>query len=183
MYNVFQIVNWLRVRNNKDLQSKNVNAEELTQMKAMKLLYYIQATNLVTYGKRLFNSDIVAWKWGPAVEEVHEKYRHQRGIIGTITRSDLNDYHLIEKDAKAKSILNDIYAVFGSSSAADLMRMTHREMPWRSTAQSQVIPDAKIKKYFESINFRQRLDNKLKKDLIDKLFYENKQAMDWLKDR
>ena len=40
MYDVFKIVNWLRVRNNADLQA-DPNAEELTQMKAMKLLYYI----------------------------------------------------------------------------------------------------------------------------------------------
>ena len=38
MYDVFKIVNWLRVRNNADLRT-DLNAEELTQMKAMKLLY------------------------------------------------------------------------------------------------------------------------------------------------
>ena len=49
MYNVFQVVNWLRVRNNADLRI-DPNAEELTQMKAMKLLYYIQAASLVFTG-------------------------------------------------------------------------------------------------------------------------------------
>lgn len=38
MYNVFEVLNWLRIRNIKDLASENVNAEPLTQMKAMKLL-------------------------------------------------------------------------------------------------------------------------------------------------
>lgn len=51
MYNVFQVENWLRVRNNADLRI-DPNAEELTQMKAMKLLYYIQAASLVFTGKR-----------------------------------------------------------------------------------------------------------------------------------
>lgn len=69
MYDVFKIVNWLRVRNNADLQA-NPNAEELTQMKAMKLLYYIQAASLVVTGHRMFKDDIVAWRYGPAVESV-----------------------------------------------------------------------------------------------------------------
>ena len=35
MYDVFKILNWLRVKNYKDMQSDNPNIEELTQMKAM----------------------------------------------------------------------------------------------------------------------------------------------------
>lgn len=45
IYNVFQVVNWLRVKNNAELNSSE-NAE-----KAMKLLYYIQAASLVITGK------------------------------------------------------------------------------------------------------------------------------------
>lgn len=70
MYDVFKIVNWLRVRNNADMRT-NPNVEELTQMKTMKLLYYIQAASLSITGHRMFNNDIVAWRYGPVVEEVH----------------------------------------------------------------------------------------------------------------
>lgn len=59
MYDVFKILNWLRVKNYKDMQD-NPNVEELTQMKAMKLLYYIQAASLSIMGHRMFNSDIVS---------------------------------------------------------------------------------------------------------------------------
>ena len=41
MYDVFKVVNWLRVKNNADMR-QDPNVEELSQMKAMKLLYYIQ---------------------------------------------------------------------------------------------------------------------------------------------
>ena len=40
-YSVFKVVNWLRVKNNAELRV-DPNAEELTQTKAMKLLYYIK---------------------------------------------------------------------------------------------------------------------------------------------
>lgn len=53
MYNVFEVLNWLRTRNIKDLISENVNAEPLTQMKAMELLYYIQGACSAKYNTRL----------------------------------------------------------------------------------------------------------------------------------
>lgn len=38
MVDVLKLVNWMRVKNNADLQTDNPNVEELIQMKAMKLL-------------------------------------------------------------------------------------------------------------------------------------------------
>lgn len=150
MYDVFKIVNWLRVRNNADMRT-NPNVEELTQMKAMKLLYYIQAASLSITGHRMFNNDIVAWRYGPVVEEVHEKYRGHRGIVGEITESDLNDYSELQNDYEASSILNSIYDVYGYSSAYDLMRQTHSEKPWQETPQSEIISDKAIKDFYSGV--------------------------------
>lgn len=150
MYDVFKVVNWLRVRNNADMRT-NPNAEELTQMKAMKLLYYIQAASLSITGHRMFNNNIVAWKYGPVVEEVHEKYRGYRGIVGEIKESDLNDYSELQNDYEASSILNSIYDVYGYSSAYDLMRQTHSEKPWQETRQSEVISDKAIKDFYSGV--------------------------------
>lgn len=150
MYDVFKIVNWLRVRNNADLQA-DPNAEELTQMKAMKLLYYIQAASLVVTGHRMFKDDIVAWKYGPAVESVHNKYIHQRVIVGYVDNQSLNDYRELQSDSQTADILNSIYDIYGHSSAYDLMRQTHSERPWKETKQSEVISDDKIKSYFKDV--------------------------------
>ena len=150
MYDVFKIVNGLRVKNNADLQA-NPNAEELTQMKAMKLLYYIQAASLVVTGHRMFKDDIVAWKYGPAVEAVHNKYIHKRGIVGYVDEQSLEDYKELQKDSQTADILNSIYDIYGHSSAYDLMRQTHTEAPWKDTVQSEVISDDKIKNYFKDV--------------------------------
>lgn len=150
MYDVFKIVNWLRVRNNADMRT-NPNVEELTQMKTMKLLYYIQAASLSITGHRMFNNDIVAWRYGPVIEEVHEKYRGHRGIVGEITENDLNDYSELQNDYEASSILNSIYDVYGYSSAYDLMRQTHSEKPWQETPQSEVISDKAIKDFYSGV--------------------------------
>ena len=150
MYDVFKVVNWLRVKNNADMRT-NPNVEELTQMKTMKLLYYIQAASLSITGHRMFNNDIVAWRYGPVVEEVHEKYRGHRGIVGEITESDLNDYSELQNDYEASSILNSIYDVYGYSSAYDLMRQTHSEKLWQETPQSEVISDKAIKDFYSGV--------------------------------
>lgn len=150
MYDVFKIVNWLRVRNNADTRS-NPNIDELSQMKAMKLLYYIQAANLSITGDRMFDNDIVAWKYGPVVKEVHDRYKGQRGIVGEITNDDLEDYNQLQNDPAVSDILNTIYAVYGYSSAYDLMRQTHQEKPWQETPQSEVISDQAIKDYYSGV--------------------------------
>lgn len=150
MYDVFKIVNWLRVKNNADMRT-NPNVEELTQMKAMKLLYYIQAASLSVTGHRMFDDDIVAWKYGPVVREVYDKYKGHRGIVGTITKSDLNDFEELEHDQEASDILNSIYDIYGYSSAHDLMKQTHSEKPWQETPQSGVISDKAIKDFYSGV--------------------------------
>lgn len=153
MYDVFKIVNWLRVKNNADMR-QNPNIEELSQMKVMKLLYYIQAASLSISGKRMFNNDIVAWKYGPVVEAVHRKYSGCRGIVNSkypITDQDLEDYKELQSDEHASNILNSIYNVYGYSSAYDLMRQTHSEKPWKETPQSEVISDKAIKDFYSGV--------------------------------
>ena len=183
MYNVFEVLNWLRIRNIKDLASENVNEEPLTQMKDMKLLYYIQGAYLAKYNTRLFDSSILAWKYGPAVAEIHHKYKGQRSIVDTYTQKDIDDYKLIEKDNNAKEVLNKIYVVLGPYSASMLMKKTHNEYPWSSTTQSCEISDSKMKDYFTSTSFFEKLDKDFKENLFEETFLENKASMDWLKDK
>lgn len=150
MYDVLKVVNWLRVRNCADLKL-DPNADELTQMKAMKLLYYIQAASLVVNNERMFDNDILAWKYGPAISEVHDAYKGKRGIVGKITDKDRADYNELENDSKTADILNSIYDQYGHSSAYDLLRQTHSEKPWQETKQSEVISDQKIKDYYKTV--------------------------------
>ncbi|MCT6889440.1 MAG: DUF4065 domain-containing protein, partial [Lactobacillus sp.] len=84
MYDVLKVVNWLRVRNYLELRFDD-NAEELTQFKAMKLLYYIQGTSLAYLKQRFFPQDIIAIADGPFIKKVYAKYRTKRVIVGTIT--------------------------------------------------------------------------------------------------
>ncbi|AYG16540.1 Panacea domain-containing protein [Latilactobacillus sakei] len=150
MYNVEKIVNWLRVKNHADLREYDY-VDELTQMKAMKLLYYIQGTSLVVLKERLFPDDIVAWKYGPVVQSVHDMYAGKREIVGDITSQDIKDYETLNSNPKVAAVLNAVYSAFGNTSAADLVKQTHNESPWKTTQQSMVITDEKLKEYFKTI--------------------------------
>lgn len=150
MYNVEKIVNWLRVKNHADLREYDY-VDELTQMKAMKLLYYIQGTSLVVLKERLFPDDIVAWKYGPVVQSVHDMYAGKREIVGDITSQDIKDYETLNSNPKVAAVLNAVYSAFGNMSAADLVKQTHNESPWQTTQQSMVITDEKLKEYFKTI--------------------------------
>lgn len=185
MYDVFKVLNWLRVKNYKDMQSGNPNAEEITQMKAMKLLYYIQGVSLSKTDHRMFDNDIVAWKYGPAVADVHRKYKHCRGIVNSnnpITDSDKADYIELQNDKPNLNILEYVYRKYGYKSAYDLMRQTHKEKPWIVTEQSHVISDNIIKNFFDTVLHSEESDS-FTRNVLNRLFNENKDVMDWLKDK
>lgn len=94
-----QLVNWMRVKNYaqlKDTDEKYINVEPLTQMKAMKILYYMQAASLVLREKPLFDEPMLAWKYGPVIKSVHDKYRGQRSIVDSIDDQARADYKMIQ---------------------------------------------------------------------------------------
>lgn len=109
--------------------------ESVTNMKLQKLLYYSFAWYLVENRNqdRLFEDDIEAWKYGPVVRSVYERFNkygadsipepYEQTTLGT--GFGLND--------KQQVIIEDVYKSYGSKNAIELMQMTHNELPWRDT--------------------------------------------------
>lgn len=149
MKNALQIVNWFKLKNKADMM-QNENAEELTQMKVMKLLYYVQGVYLVLYNKRAFDEDIYAWKYGHVVKSFHNEYSGKRSIIPeNFTEQEKSDYNQIQDDSSLVLVLEAINEAYGDMSAIELMKQIKSEMPWKETKQNNVIKDALIKEYFE----------------------------------
>lgn len=146
MVEVLKLVNWMRVRNSIDLKT-NPNAKPLTQMKAMKLLYYMQAASLVLKNKKLFNDDILHWQYGPVVRSVHNKYNGQKEIIKNIDEKAKKDFTDIENNREISPLVNGVFDKYNSASAHQLMVKTHGEYPWKSTPVNGVISLSKIRNY------------------------------------
>lgn len=143
-----KVVNWFRFKNAADLRV-NETAEELTQLKLMKLLYLAQGVSLAAFDQKIFPDSIVAWKYGPAVESVHYRFDGKRTITGEMTKRDFDDYHDVLKDEKTTAVLEAVYSTYGDMSASDLVKLTHSQAPWKETEQSQVIDENKLKEYFK----------------------------------
>lgn len=152
MLKALQLVNWLRVKNQYDINNKK-NVHPLTQLRAMKLLYYMQAASLVTNDEPLFKEPIVAWKFGPAVVAIHQVYKGQKYIDGTISASDKNNYNKIQNIPKTVALLNKVLMMYCDLTDSQLVDKTHAEMPWKNSAQSNEISLSSMKiSYKDSFN-------------------------------
>ena len=102
--------------------------ELMSNMKLQKMLYYEQGFHLAVFGTPLFEEEIEAWMYGPAVPAVYEVYKDYgyNGIDpGKVEEISLSD--------REQALFDEVYKVYGAFSAIGLMNMTHRESPWANT--------------------------------------------------
>lgn len=139
----FVVAEWFIAHNNSVMQLSF--ADEMSNLKIQKLLYYAQGCCFAYMGKELFQNDIVAWKHGPVVPDVYDKYqKYGRGGINSqdIQKPVLSNEHEI--------LLIKTYNAFAKYSAWELVNMTHMEDPWKMTDFQSVISKLLIKNYFST---------------------------------
>lgn len=131
----------------------NPNIDELTQEKAMKLLFYMQAASLVIRDKRLFKNNIVAGKNGPYIEEIRNKYGDNQKILGQPGQDlkAVRDYKEIEAKGTIEAIVSSIYYIYGRSSTFDIQLNIEKEDPWQETAFNQTFSDERLKNYYKNV--------------------------------
>lgn len=137
------VARWFLQRN--DIELGNGDADDISNLKLQKLLYYAQGTFLGMTGKELFSDDIVAWAHGPVVIDVYHEYC-KNGWHGIQFNDDLRPKEKYTEEEEA--ILNSVYEYFGQYSAWKLRNMTHEERPWKETERNHVIPKKLIKDFF-----------------------------------
>lgn len=127
------------------------NSEEegaITNLKLNKLMYYAQGCFLARTGRRLFDEDIVAWQYGPAIPVVYRKY-HVCGR-NPIQVADEDYDASVFSDEEMEAML-DVLRERGIYTAAALVERTHRVgTPWQKTEQRHTISDELIKDYFQT---------------------------------
>ncbi|GAX00070.1 type II toxin-antitoxin system antitoxin SocA domain-containing protein [Secundilactobacillus mixtipabuli] len=153
-YSALQLANWFRIKNFHD-SLNDENVEELTQMKVVKLLYFAFGRYASQTGKELFTSPIIAMQHGPVVEEVHQKFSGNRGIIGEkgqkLDDDAYHDHDLIETDSEVSRLLTEIEDEYGDKTAVELRNITHQPgSPWNQTLQGRPIDKTLILKTFGS---------------------------------
>ena len=144
MYNPLDIAAYI-------IQLSNEIGEPLTNMKLQKLLYYAFSWYAVEKNKPLFDENIMAWKYGPVVVSVYKAYeKFGADIIKKASDGDPNAL-----DDFTKSLVDDVFSVYGNKTAIELANLTHSEAPWRDTFnpenQNTPIPFKAVVQYYTEI--------------------------------
>lgn len=101
--------------------------DSLSNLKVQKLCYYSQGYHLAMFGKPLFCEPIEAWEHGPVVPSLYREYKQYKA--SAIPRPQ--DFDPESLDPETRSLLDEVYSVYGQYSATKLRNMTHAEPPWR----------------------------------------------------
>lgn len=132
-----------------------------TQLKLQKLVYLCFADYLCDTGKKLFLDKIYAFKYGPVVETVYEKYKEYGYKSIEEETTDIDSKNIAEMPAKSRILFAEdgtgkILSIektlkkYGNLSATELVRLTHKQnSPWSRTNKTTYSPIklATIKEY------------------------------------
>lgn len=139
-----------------------------THLKLEKLVYMCYADYLYEEGSRLFEDRIYAYKLGPVIESVYEKYKKSGCEAIEIEEIEEDDTYTYDETQKKMPIRSRILSSedglkklisidktldkYSKYSAMELVNITHKEeTPWsKAGAKShsyKIIKDAIIKKY------------------------------------
>ena len=140
MNNALTIAKWFI---NKAIEDSPKSGEFMTPLKVQKLLYYSQGFNKIINKELLFKEKIMAWPYGPVVENVFTALK-QFGSQGISTKFKIEE----KIDSNIEKVLNLVYEKLGQFSAYRLVELTHNETPWKTTAQSKEIKVGLIEDYF-----------------------------------
>lgn len=112
------------------------NMKYIDNLKLQKLLYYIQGAYICNKKSKIFSEDILAYRYGPVVKEVYEKYRHNVGSNIYYIETDGIIDDIVEQD---REIIDFIINKFENNSSWSLVEKTHEEYPYKTTPIGDII--------------------------------------------
>lgn len=139
------IINIYNAKVDKLARNYDIVPEYITNLKLQKLLYFVQAICLMVFGKKAFSEKILAWSYGPVVNEVYQKYKQKHD--GEI-KSEINAKKL---SSGLNQIILEVVNSYGSMEAGRLIDFTHEEDPWLKTKLNEEIDIDLIRKYFNKV--------------------------------
>ena len=117
------------------------NHELLSNLKLQKLVYYAQGIHLTMGEGPLFQDEIKAWKYGPAIPDLYQKYK-EFGAGGIKANPNFKPESI---DIDTSEFLDDIYNAFGQFSAIRLMELSHTDQCWKETGPNETISHDSMK--------------------------------------
>ena len=122
--------------------------DTISNLKMQKMLYYAQGWHFAYFGKELFDDEIEAWKHGPVIKTIYDKFKKYGS--NSISFDELEEYNT-KPDEKTAEFLYFIFKKLSAYPAWELADKTHYEPPYLdnySKAVTNIIPKEQIKAFF-----------------------------------
>lgn len=94
--------------------------EIMDEIKLQKLLYFTQREAIIRTGEPMFDAEFRAWKYGPVVVEIHEKFK----------TNDLHEDLSRESQERWKECFDYIFSEFVPKKTMSLVSLAHGEKSW-----------------------------------------------------
>ena len=137
------------------LQKETLN-KTITPMKLIKLVYIAHGWYLaLTNGNSLINEKAEAWKYGPVIPSLYERFK----IYGSSTITEIPKIDISNLTKKDTDILDDVWNNYGDKSGIQLSGKTHEpNTPWSKTwekakettkKEDLIIPNSLIMQHYQ----------------------------------
>lgn len=108
--------------------NKYGNNGNITPMKIIKLVYIAHGWYLGITNKQLISESPEAWKYGPVIPSVYNKYKSYRNQPIYPTNNIIDDLGIEQND---QVFLDKIWSIYGKEDGVQLSRRTHQPgTPW-----------------------------------------------------
>lgn len=130
------------------LRLSDEEANDITNLKLQKLLYYVQGFNLALNGEKLFAEPIEAWRYGPVVADLYHYYKDNGSQV---ILPDPNYEFSQPFTPEQKELMQEVNNIYGQYSGVKLMHLTHGERPWleADAAGTSLINPQTMQAYFK----------------------------------
>jgi uncharacterized phage-associated protein len=110
------------------LSADPVLGDLMSNLRLQKLVYYTQAWHLAHHGGPAFPDRIEAWRHGPVVPRLYQRFRNYGGgaIPLVVATSDIDGV-----PDSVEEIIKAVWSQYGGLTAGQLERQTHMESPWK----------------------------------------------------
>jgi len=146
-YAALEIANWFLVRS-------KVENTFLRHMKLQKLVYFAYGWCYAYFDQPLFAETIYAYRHGPVVKEVYDRFRDFGGnpiMEGWVQNPSV--------DAHIESLLDSVWKAYAPYSDIQLSDMTHTHPPWIDAYRSEecfaVMSPPAIRDHFKNLRNEQ----------------------------
>lgn len=124
----------------------NKNKYDISYLKLIKLLYFVQVFYIVNYSRLLFIDDIKACNYGVTISAIHKEYFKYGSCNININKS--YDNTIEPSDCL---LINQIIIYFKDYTSTDLLKIIHNQKPWKEAfyGDIKIITKESIIKYFK----------------------------------